>query len=124
MKRKRKSEQMARTNGDPHGKGQAMRDKIAASQRANRRANRGHGDTTDWGTADPNLIHRLICQLTNEGGAVQFGVTRDGGSFTIRILGDGDPFNEYVRPTEDINLALTGMCEDYEKGWSNSGGIS
>lgn len=115
---------MARSNGDPQGKGQATRDRIAAVQRAERRKNRGTGAVADWGTADPSLVFSLVCRLTNEGGAVQFGLTRDGGSYTVRILGDGEPYNEYVRATEDINLALNGLLLDYEKGWSNAGGIS
>ena len=109
---------MGRTNGDPLNKGQAMRDNIAKQQRANRRANRGTNAVAEWASADAGLILELICRLTNEGGAIQFGLTRDGVSFTIRILGDGEPYNEYVRPTEDLNLALTSFLETYPKGWS------
>lgn len=114
---------MARANGDPLGKGQAMRDKIAASQREHRRRNRGTNVDADWAAADASLMRDVVCRITSEGGAVQFGLTRDGGSYTIRILGDGEPYNEYVRPTEDINLALTGLCEDYQAGWSHDDGI-
>lgn len=110
---------MARSNGDPEGKGQAMRDRIAASQREHRRRNRGDAAQADWSTADAGLLLAVISGVSSGGGAIQFGLTKDGGSYVIRIIGDGEPFNEYVRPTEDINLYLTGLSQDYEKGWRN-----
>lgn len=45
---------------------------------------------------------------------MQFGYTRDGGSYAIRVVGDGDPYTEFIKPTEDVLLALTGLAEDFE----------
>src|SRR5688572_2903718 len=108
---------MPRKPQDNSPAGNAARASIAAQQRANRRRNRGSGETADWASAEPSLILECICRLSAGGAALQFSYTRDGGSFVIRIVGDGEPFNEYVRPTEDINLFLTGLLEDYPKGW-------
>lgn len=85
-------------------------------QNETRRRNRGASDPADWGTADAAKILAVICALAGRGGAVQFGYTRDGGAFTVRILGDGkDPYNEYIRPTEDIDLYLDGLLADFGK---------
>lgn len=111
---------MARKQEDNSARGNAARESIAKQQREHRRRNRGSGDVADWGTVQPELVVAIIERLTAEGAAIQFGYTRDGGSFVIRIVGDGEPFNEYVRPTEDINLYLTALLEDYPKGWSNN----
>jgi hypothetical protein len=111
---------MAGKPEDNSPRGNAARESIAKQQRESRRRNRGNGDVADWGTVQPDLVVSVIERLTGEGAAIQFGYTRDGGSFVIRIVGDGEPFNEYVRPTEDINLYLAALLEDYPKGWSSS----
>lgn len=106
---------MARKTDDNSPQGNAARDSIAKQQRENRRRNRGTGETADWSSVEPSVLHDAVCKLTASGCAIQFGYTRDGGSFVIRIVGDGEPYNEYVRPTEDINLHLRSLSEDYAK---------
>jgi len=106
---------MAIKKDDNSPAGNAARAKIAAAQRENRRRNRGNSETADWGAADASLLHRAICNLTSSGCAVQFGYTKDGGSFVVRIVGDGEPFNEYVRPSESIDEYLTALALDYAK---------
>lgn len=108
---------MARKPQDNSPQGNAARASIARQQREHRRKNRGNGDVADWGSVDPNLVLSVIERLSGGGAAIQFGYTRDGGSYVIRIVGDGEPFNEYIRPTEDISLHLAGILEDYPKGW-------
>lgn len=106
---------MAIKKDDNSPQGNAARASIAAQQREHRRRNRGASDPADWSVADPVLLSQCVSKLTAHGCAIQFGYTKDGGSFIIRVVGDGDPYNEYVRPTEDINLYLTGLAEDYSK---------
>lgn len=106
---------MAVKKDDNSPRGNAARDAIAAQQRERRRRNRGTGEVADWTNADAILIHQSICSLTGTGGAIQFGFTRDGSAYSIRILGDGEPFTEYVRPTEDINEYLRSLILDYSK---------
>jgi hypothetical protein len=88
-----------------------------AADKENRRIRnrtRGMGNTADWGEADSALVRRVIVAVTKRGGAVQFGYTKDGAAHVIRIVGDGEPYNEYVRPTEDVNLYLEGLAQDFE----------
>jgi len=68
----------------------------------------------DYAEMDPAAILRVLCAITARGCAVQFGYTRDGGAYAIRIVGDGEPYTEFIKPTEDVGLALSGLAEDFE----------
>lgn len=87
----------------------------AEQQATFRRRNRGGGsvEPADWSSVNPALLAGVIHAITKRGFAVQFGYTRDFGAYVVRIVGDGEPFNEYIRPTEDVELHLTGLFEDY-----------
>lgn len=100
---------------DNSPQGNAARESIARQQREHRRRNRGNGEQADWATADASLLLECICRLSILGGALQFGYTRDGSAFAIRILGDGEPYTEYVRPAEDVNAYLRALSVDFEK---------
>lgn len=106
---------MARKTEDNSPTGNAARASIANQQREHRRRNRGTGETADWANANPVLLANAICCIAAAGCAIQFGYTRDGGSLVVRIVGDGEPYNEYVRPTEDIDTYLTSLVTDYQK---------
>jgi hypothetical protein len=80
-----------------------------------RRSTRGIGETADWSTADATKLHHAIENVTAAGCAIQFGYTRDGGAYSIRIVGDGEPYTEYVRPTEDLDHYLEGVALDFQK---------
>lgn len=88
-------------------------EKSAEANRKNRRSNRGNGSIADWGSCNPELLLAVVSSITAKGFAVQFSCTRDGGSLSVRIVGDGEPFNEYIRPTEDLDEYLTGLRDDY-----------
>lgn len=104
---------MAQKPQDNSPQGNAARERIAAQQRENRRNWRGKVEPADWGDANPDLISRCVSVLSGRGHAIQFSYTRDGGSYVVRIVGDGEPYNEYVRPSEDIDLYLTYLIEKY-----------
>lgn len=89
------------------------KEKLALQQRLERRKNRGSAEPADWHVADAGLLREAIECVTRRGGAIQFGYTRDVGAFAIRMVGFGDPTTEYVRPTEDIDLFLRGIIEDF-----------
>lgn len=83
-------------------------------QNTSRRRNRGNGASADWSSADAKLLLRLVAAIARIGGAVQFGYTKSQDQYVIRVIGDGEPFNEYLRPTEDVDYWLEGFCQDYE----------
>lgn len=91
------------------------RSRTAEEARPIRRRNRGTGLTADWANVDRDKLVDAVVAVSGHKCAIQFGYTSDGGSFVIRIVGDGDPYNEYVRPTEDINLVLESIALDFRK---------
>jgi hypothetical protein len=95
------------------GKGNGQRGLDAEEQRVSRRRNRGNAEQADWSAVDAEKLRSVIAAISRANCAVQFGYTRDGGAYVVRVVGDGEPFNEFVRPTEDIDLYLTGLCLDY-----------
>lgn len=106
---------MARKPEDNSAAGNAARENIAKQQREHRRRNRGNSDPADWTNADANKLSRAVVTLCGAGCAIQFGYTRDGGSYVIRVVGDGEPYNDYVRPSESIDEYLDALAMDYDK---------
>jgi len=92
----------------------ARRDADKPKQRESRRANRHAVDSTDFSSLDPQQLLSAIVAITRAGCAVQLGLTKDGGAMAFRFVGDGDePYTEYLRPSEDAELYLQGVCEDF-----------
>lgn len=44
----------------------------------------------------------IIEFVMNEGGALRFGLTRDGGALNIGIYGLGEPASVFIRPNEEL----------------------
>jgi len=87
----------------------------ATQQRASRRANRHTVGEASYSDVDASKLLSAIDAITARGCAVQFGLTKDGSAFVVRIVGDGDPYNEFTRPSEDFGLYLEGLAEDFRK---------
>jgi len=82
-----------------------------STRRAARANSRG---IADWGNADPAILTATISRIAFTGGAIRFGYTADGGAYAIGIYGDGEPFTEYVPPSDDVDAYLQGLIDDYE----------
>ena len=93
-------------------------EKAAAVNRRIRGKNRkdDNYEFAEWSGCDALLLQEVITAITKRGCAIQLGLTKDGATFVIRIVGDGEPYNEYVRPTEDIDVHLQGLKEDFNSG--------
>jgi len=88
-------------------------DRRAAKAESKRRVSYGQGTVADWTSAESQLVVAAIAAISLAGGAIRFGYTRDGGAYAIGILGDGEPYTEYVRPSEDINAYLAALVEQW-----------
>jgi len=82
-------------------------------QRANRRRNRGNVEQATFKDVDPVRLLACVVAMSEHGAAIRLGLTRDGGAFNIGIYDGDDSTTEYVRPSEDINLYLQGLAEDF-----------
>jgi hypothetical protein len=98
---------------NPKGYTQKQADEYKANQRRWRADNRGTGAVADWASADVSKLTGAVRSVTGAGCAIQFGYTRDGSAYAIRIVGDGEPFTEYVRSTEEIDLLLEKIIATY-----------
>lgn len=83
----------------------------ARKRRANTSTSQG---TADWASVDGNVLAKAVGVVARMGGALRLGYTRDGGAYAVGIYGDGEPFTEYIPPSEDIEIWLKGVIEDYE----------
>jgi hypothetical protein len=72
------------------------------------------GGIADWTSADPEALRNAITAAAFVGGAVRFGYSRDGGAYAIGIYGDGEPYTEFVKPIEDIDITLVWIKELFE----------
>lgn len=86
------------------------------NSRSKRRKARGNQEPADWMTADPTLLQRAIAAVAGSGGAIRFGYTSQGGAFAIGFLGDGEPYTDYVRPSED----LVAYLEEIIDAWAGA----
>lgn len=89
------------------------RDATKEQQILNRRKARGSGEIADWGSVDGALLQQCVERVTKHGYALLVGYTRDQGAYTVRVVGLENVDADYIRPTEDINLYLTGLSEDF-----------
>jgi len=67
----------------------------------------------DWGTVDAVLLRDSVATISLRGGAVRLGYTRDGGAYAIGVYGLGEPYTEYVRPSEDVEGYLRELAEAF-----------
>ncbi len=104
---------MTRAKQDRNPPDHTSRDATRDAQIANRRRSRGTGSTADWGSADSDLIRDALQKVTAAGYALTLGYTRDAGAYYVRIVGLADAQAEYIRATEDIDLYLRGLVEDF-----------
>lgn len=93
----------------------AARNGTTLQQLAERRRNRGGVDVADWGAASSECLARAVANVTQAGCSIQLGYTSDGGAYAIRLYDGSDATTDYVRPTEDIDLYLTALAEDFAK---------
>lgn len=75
---------------------------------------RESSESADWASAETATLRRAIETAASTGGALRFGYSRDGGAYAIGIYGDGDPYTEFVRPAEDINVFLEEVIQLFE----------
>lgn len=94
-------------------KNSERRDSNLSRRRAERRAARGSDNVADWEGVDSALVVRLIGVVTRANGLCSFGYTRDGSTYTVTVILDGDKTTDYCRPSEDISAFLGDLIEDF-----------
>ena len=102
---------MKKNYGDNNGKNPSK--KSANALVARRERNKTSGGLVSYEEATAGWLAAAIIAVTDEGGALQFGKSRDGGVFTLVILLDGEIEKVYVKQSEGIDQALEGIYHDF-----------
>lgn len=74
-----------------------------------------------WAGAPAELLWEVIRNITEQGGAVRFGLTRDGGAYAIGIYDNGEHETEYLKPSDDLRLYLVDLAAAFEDQPGTSG---
>lgn len=77
------------------------------------RKNTGGTSECDWGAIDPNILRGAIDAVTKAGGAIMFGVTADGGAYSLCLLQGDQKVKEYPHSISDCEETLQGMINWY-----------
>jgi len=56
----------------------------------------GAKGAADWGEASPNAVLEVVVAMSSIGGAVTFGLSRDGGAYMLTFLLDGTRKTEWL----------------------------
>ena len=67
------------------------------------------GASGDWGGCDPGKVQGVIVAITELGGAVTFGLSRDGGAHSVTLMLDGERQSLWFNGDADLNAELDGI---------------
>ena len=68
------------------------------------------------GDIDGRVLLGTIDSILRAGGALRIGRTRDGSCWAFGVYGDGgDPYTEYIQPSEDVNAYLRELGEFFDQ---------
>ena len=88
-----------------------------ARLRAKRNGGGSPQGRADYATATPAWVMAAIVAVTNAGGAIQFGYSRDGGVYTVVILLNGEIEKNYVKQSEGLDQ----FCEELYTAFTAAG---
>lgn len=81
----------------------------------NKARSNGPKTSANWGDVDSGIVLRLVDIVTNRGGAVRFGYSRDGGAYSLGLYYGEDRETSYCRPGESVEGWIQEWIEFYER---------
>jgi hypothetical protein len=75
-----------------------------------------------WAGAPAELLWLVVKNITESGGAVRFGLTRDGGAYAVGIYDNGEHETEYLKPSDDLRAYLEELAAAFEDQPGGSAG--
>jgi len=94
---------------------ESTRKQTAAARKALPTTTRRGGGVADWQNASPGLLHRLVCLVGSEGGAVRYGYTRDGGAYSVGVYLGPDSKTYYCNEEQGIDETLRELIGYFEE---------
>lgn len=75
---------------------------------------RSSGEVADWECIDGQSLIRAIAAAAAAGGALRCGYSRDAQVYSVGIYGDGEPYTEYCRSAEELDIMLKEVVTTFE----------
>lgn len=69
-------------------------------------------DPLSWGSVHPDVLSETIAAVTDQGDALLFGRTSDGGALSLRVLSGGQTYSEYFATIELAQKGLGRILQD------------
>jgi hypothetical protein len=69
---------------------------------------------TNWSDVDADLIRRAIYRVTSNGGSIMFGVTSDGGAFSILVLHGDQKMRDYPHGIGECKESLEALDNAFD----------
>lgn len=95
--------------------GASAREQAKASRNGKKRlvwrTNTILSEPCDWGAVDPGTIRGTIDAVAKLGGACMFGVTSDGGAYSVCVLLDDQKIKEYPHGVVECEASLRSIME-------------
>lgn len=67
-----------------------------------------------WDDCDPSYLAWILRGISNLGGAVTFGRSRDKAALSVTLLLDGERNTVWIAPRDDLEAVLTEIAEKLE----------
>lgn len=74
-------------------------------------ANGAGEGSADWSTCDCKWVAEVVSRITQLGGAVTFGLSRDQGAHSLTLMLDSKRTTLWFNGSADLNLALEGVVD-------------
>lgn len=68
-------------------------------------------EVLSWGKVKATTTHKLITACSDNGGAVMFGATRDGGALSVTVLWGNDKAREYIGSYDEVDPVVDDLIE-------------
>lgn len=65
----------------------------------------------DWGGCDPERLSSVVVKITGLGGAITFGLSRDGGAHSLTLMLDGSRETLWFNGGADLDDELKSVAE-------------
>lgn len=88
------------------GKARGSTDNAGRLEAFKSRSGDGGGD---WGGCDSERLQAVVVAITGLGGAVTFGLSRDGGAHSVTLLLDGGRQTLWLNGDADLDVELEGI---------------
>lgn len=101
-------------NGQGGGKKKGARGSVKNANRLEAFARSTASSGGDWGACDPKWLQAVLVGITGLGGAVTFGLSRDGGAHSLTLLLDQNRETLWFNGDADLNEALQEVAAKLE----------